>query len=63
MNINFFVLVMCDCFKKLNFFKYFKSLFLLKDIIILKKYYKNEIFFFLINDVEEFVCIIERYIN
>lgn len=49
--------------KKSNPSKYSKSSSLLKDIIILKKHYKNEILPPSINDAEEFARIIERYTN
>lgn len=63
MNTNSFASVMRDRLKKSNPSKYSKSSFLLKDIIILKKHYKNEIPPPSINDAEEFARIIERYTN
>lgn len=63
MNTNSFASVMRDRLKKSNPSKYSKSSFLLKDIIILKKHYKNEIPPPSINDAEEFARVIERYTN
>lgn len=60
---NSFSSVMRERLRKSNPSKYIKSSALLKDIIILKKYYKNEIPPQSTNDAEEFRSIIEKSYN
>ena len=59
-NANSFGSVMRERLRKSNPSKYAKSSSLLKDIIILKKHYKNEIPPPSKNDADEFACIIDK---